>query len=353
MPYRALIVGTGPGERRGWYSSIGYEHARAYLELGHEVVGGVALSSASVERFASTFDATCGSTHLTEALQRCRPDVVSVATFADSHRRIIDACIEARVRAIWCEKPLALTITDARHIVEACERADVRLIVNHVRRYFDGVSMARDKIASGAIGGPLVAIAASPGWDLLGWGSHWVDTIRALLGDLPACWVMGQVDAGSDRWYGDADRRFGSPLEDAGVAYIGFEGGVRGLIESGEGVAGPPALRVFGMNGSIELTDAGGLRTISTAGERTATLEAAVLGPEGGFGLRPYFVRALRDLLAWREGGPEPPTCGRNALASTEIMLAAYESALRGGRIDLPFEPREDRFALDVIRARS
>ena len=323
MLHRAVVVGTGSGERRGWYSSIGYEHARAYLELGHEVVGGVALSTASVERFASTFDAPCSSTDLVQTLDRCRPEVVSVATFADSHRSIIDACVEAGVGAIWCEKPLALTIGDARHIVEVCKRARVRLVVNHVRRYFEGVIAAREAIASGATGDPLMAIASSPGWDLLGWGSHWVDTLRALLGDPPAAWVLGQVRADAGRWYGDPGRRYGSLVEKAGVAYIGFEGGTRGVVESGEGLGGPPALRVVGTDGLIELTDEDGLRILSRDGEHVEPVAAAVLGPDGGFGLRPYFIRALSDLVAWYEGGPEPPTSGVNALATTEIMLAA------------------------------
>jgi len=204
---------------------------------------------------------------------------------------------------------------------------------------------------NGEIGDLLMVMTAGQGWDMLAWGSHWVDVLRMLAGDTPAAWVLAQVRASGERWNGDPNGRYGNPLEDVGVLYCGFADGVRGLLESGEGHRGVPAVRAVGTEGVLELGDESGLRVIGRRGFRTHAVTAAVLGPDGGWSLGSCFERALADLLAWREGGPEPAIGITNALATTEVMLAGYESALLGDRVDLPFTPATDGFALtELIR---
>ena len=64
-------------------------------------------------------------------------------------------------------------------------------------------------------------------------------------------------------------------------------------------------------------------------------------------GCDPYAL-VLSALLAWLEGGAEPDVSVRNALVSSELYLGAYESALRGDRIDLPLRT-QDRYPLERI----
>jgi hypothetical protein len=59
-------------------------------------------------------------------------------------------------------------------------------------------------------------------------------------------------------------------------------------------------------------------------------------------------VRVLQELIQWTEGGPEPEVSGANALLSAELYLAAYESSLRGDRVDIPLTAQR-RFPLDAI----
>jgi hypothetical protein len=55
--------------------------------------------------------------------------------------------------------------------------------------------------------------------------------------------------------------------------------------------------------------------------------------------------------IQWQDGGPEPHVCVRNALASTKLYLAAYESAKIGNRIDPPLGT-QSQFPLDEIAIR-
>lgn len=61
-------------------------------------------------------------------------EIVAICSPPDEHAGHILACVEARVRAILCEKPLATNAADARAVVEACRDAGIPLLVatNHV-----------------------------------------------------------------------------------------------------------------------------------------------------------------------------------------------------------------------------
>ena len=57
------------------------------------------------------------------------------------------------VKAIFCEKPIALNPKDARQMVSFCKKKNTPLIINHERRWDNYYQKALD---SGAIGGKLL-----------------------------------------------------------------------------------------------------------------------------------------------------------------------------------------------------
>jgi hypothetical protein len=64
------------------------------------------------------------------------------------------------------------------------------------------------------------------------------------------------------------------------------------------------------------------------------------------------YVRLLADFQAWLSGaGPEPRLSARGALATSELYLACYESALIGDPVDIPLGPQAG-FTLEAIALR-
>lgn len=57
---------------------------------------------------------------------------------------------------ILCEKPIALTIADARDALEAVSKAHVRLQIGFMRRYDPGYAAAMKRIEAGEIGTPVI-----------------------------------------------------------------------------------------------------------------------------------------------------------------------------------------------------
>ena len=79
-------------------------------------------------------------------------DIVSIATYTPVHEEITLACIEAGVKAIYCEKPVAPTVAAGERMVAACAEAGSLLVFNHQRRFTSNLRRLRDHIKTGGLG---------------------------------------------------------------------------------------------------------------------------------------------------------------------------------------------------------
>jgi predicted dehydrogenase len=84
-------------------------------------------------------------------LERKDIDMVVVTTPEFLHREQVVAAAEAG-KHILCEKPMASSMADADAMILACERAGVRLMVGHSRRFTTKYQEIRRLVDSGAIG---------------------------------------------------------------------------------------------------------------------------------------------------------------------------------------------------------
>jgi predicted dehydrogenase len=87
-------------------------------------------------------------------------DGVIVATHTYAHHDIVIAAAEAG-KAIFCEKPIALTLAETDAMLAAGEKAGVLFQVGFMRRFDKGYSAAKRQIEAGAIGTPIVAHSIS------------------------------------------------------------------------------------------------------------------------------------------------------------------------------------------------
>jgi predicted dehydrogenase len=327
---RAAIIGIGTGRDIG-PRSIGYQHAMTYRDFPDcRIVGAADLSKENRGNFSKTFNVSDVTDDYKEMLSRLKPDVVSVCVWVGARREIVETCAQAGVRAIWCEKPFCLSMDDGRAMLETCEKHNVKIAINHQRRFLHAFQEAKRWLKNGSIGVPMEFLAAIQDWDLMEWGSHWMDAFRFFADDQPAEWVLGQV-----RCTGQTTR-FGHPSEEHSVAYLGFKDGTRGLLEGGLALNGGYAIRLVGTEGLIDLYHDGKVRLLNEKGWSDIPTRSTLHGSE--FPEEDPWRKALASLVGWMEGGPESPISGRNGLLSTELYLAAYESAKRRDRVDLPLK---------------
>ena len=150
---RIGVVGVG---------RIGLTHAENLARR----VGGAKLTAVTTadEGRAEQARQCCGDVavypDLDEMLGSEKLDAVCIASSTSAHADNVVQCAAAGVD-VFCEKPLALTLADCDRAIAAAERAGVKLMVGHVRRFDAGHVEARRHIEAGAIGKPLVFRAIS------------------------------------------------------------------------------------------------------------------------------------------------------------------------------------------------
>ncbi len=327
--YRVGIIGCGRPRGQEGATGFGMSHAHAigYDRSADATI--VALADISRDN-ALAFQADFGGEAIYDdyhtMLHEEELDIVSIATWPHLHAEMVIAAAEAGVQAIHCEKPMAPSYGESKRMLEACERHDVQLTINHQRRFGEPYRKAREMLRRGEIG-DLQRIETTCS-NMFDWGSHWFDMMFFYNDETPAEWVLAQVDRR------DGPTIFGVPLEGQGISYIQFANGVQGLMRTGLG-AGPLSHRLMGTEGVIELGAADDA-TLRIRGRGDA--EWRTIPTTEGLHSEEYVPRGVLDLIDALKHGREPELSGQRALRATELIFATYESSRRRGRVKLPLD---------------
>lgn len=339
--YRAAVIGCGKMSRG---------HARAYV--GNErvdLVTGADVSDTARTAFASEFGLESMYVDPAEMLAREQPDLVSICTWPPHHTDLVEAAFAAGVKGVWCEKPMAVHLSDADRMIAAAERSGGVLIINHQRRYMESYLKARKFIQEGAIG-EVTQITGICGGDALTDGTHLIDMTRYLNDDVPVTSVFGAIDmtpmglVSPDGMgtveFNQTRMRYGHHVESGSMAILFFENGVRGHLEIGS-IARGGYQRFFidGTEGRIELSGDRPFDDGSSVRVRRGTGSMESLPPVSREGA---MEGALSDLItALESGGAEHRLSGQSGREDLEIVNAIYESARRRMVVPLPLEVSE------------
>lgn len=335
MTYRAAVVGAGrPPATAGAPGfegfSIGYSHGAAYTaNPDTELAAVVDISSENAAAFAEHFGSVTAYGDFEEMLAAERPDIVSICTWPTLHRDMTIAALRAGVGMVLCEKPMGVSVGDVDDMVAAAAETGGRLFVNHQRRFAMPYEGLHDMIREGALG-EIVRMEAwvGNGWDLMSWGTHWVDMLRYFAGDLEAEWVLAAAPS-------SGQLRYGHEVEDQMLLQLRFREGPLALVHCG------PHLEGFGLTvtGTEAVVTIDGNRvTVYGAGDADAGRLRAVI-QDTPHSNDPQ-ERAIADIVrAYRTGEPSRIE-GTHGRAATEIIMAAYQSARTGAVVTFPLADR-------------
>jgi 1,5-anhydro-D-fructose reductase (1,5-anhydro-D-mannitol-forming) len=167
---------------------------------------------------------------------------------------------------VLCEKPMAMSEAEARSMLQAADEAGKTFGVAYYRRAYPKVQRAKQLLAAGAIGKPVVAELTSHGWfDGQGTRSWLVDPAKAGGGPL--------FDVASHR-IDVLNFLFGPPLqvtaqlsnvvhhyavEDNASVMIEYAGGIRGIVDvRWHSKVARDECRIRGTDGEMELSPLNG-----------------------------------------------------------------------------------------------
>lgn len=121
-------------------------------------------------------------------------DIVGIATPSKTGRGdFIEAAIQAGIRGILCEKPIAKNLDDALAIKRLIEKSDTKLIVNFIRRFDPALQEVKKMLDSETLGKPLKVICHY-GKGIHNNGSHIIDLLNWFFGSPQSVLCTGTVD---------------------------------------------------------------------------------------------------------------------------------------------------------------
>jgi len=283
-----------------------------------------------------------------ELLAQAACDVVAVCTPSGLHPLHGIAAARAGKHVI-CEKPMAITLSSADELVQACDEAGVQLFVVKQNRLNPPIQLLKRAIDKGRFGriylanttvrwtrpqeyydqAPWRGTWEFDGGALLNQASHYVDLLQ---------WLVGPVESVSAKTATLARR---IEAEDTGVAVLKFRSGALGVIEvtmltyprNLEG-----SITILGEKGSVKIGGTAVNRvehwTFSEYDDDDKRVDAATTSPPNvyGFGHEGYY----RNVLAVLRGEARPDTDGRAGRKSLELIVGIYESAKTGQDVSLP-----------------
>jgi UDP-N-acetylglucosamine 3-dehydrogenase len=333
--------------------SQGRVHARGYLAAGAALVAVADTNAAAATELASDLSVPAWYESYAEMLAAQHPEVVSICTPPASHLEIARAAVEAGVRAVHCEKPIATSYADVLEMQRLTEAAGVQFTVNLQRRFEPVHQFAREQIAAGAIGQVVSLEGYCP--NLPDWGSHVVDLLQFYLGDQPADWVMGQVDVSVNRYV------YGAFAETSSLTFVRWKSGVNGLILTGR----EPQTPLLNLENNLGILAQGTRGRLDARGARCVIhrFDADDIVFESPFsrdvaswerGVDPAIVagtaQAIADLLDSLARGRTPVLDARHGIAGAEIIFATYESSRSRRRVELPLEPLDNALLAGLER---
>jgi myo-inositol 2-dehydrogenase/D-chiro-inositol 1-dehydrogenase len=296
------------------------------------------LLAFAAERLAGSLGAPKATTDPAELLADPAVEAVLIAAPARFHADLVEAAAGAG-KAVFCEKPMALTVADADRAIAAAQAAGMPLQVGFNRRFDTGFRAAHDLVAAGRLGTPqlLRSLTRDPGIPDPGRVApstifletliHDFDTLRYLNPGAEAVEVYAVADALAYPDYKDQG------LQDTAVVLVRFDNGAMATAEASFNA-------VYGYDIRGEVFGSAGMATAGDIRRTTMVYHGAegVVADTWRRNIDLFHDAYTAELAAFADcvrSGATPEPGGRDARAALAIALAAIRSVETGSPVRL------------------
>jgi predicted dehydrogenase len=320
---RYAVVGLGYVSQAALLPA--FQHAGTNSELAALVSG----DPAKLKKIARTYGVkkTYSYEQYADCLKSGEIDAVYIGLPNHMHRAYAESAAQAGVHVL-CEKPMALDEADCEAMIEAAERADVRLMIAYRLHLEAGNLHAIDAIHSGKIGDPRIFSSVFSqqvkpgnsrlkkdvgGGALYDMGIYCINAARYLYKAEPIEVFAWDLNSG--------DKRF-QEVPEMTSALMRFPEDRVAYFTSSFGAADRSVYEVVGTKGSLRMEPAydmtGDFKTQITIGDRTTRKV---------FKSRDQFAAELVYFSDCVINKKEPEPSGREGLADVRIIAAMLKSA--------------------------
>jgi len=316
----------GGGQRIGvgvvGYGFMGRVHSNAYLKIPYSFASPAASpvlralcgrNAAKAEDAARRLGYVGWCTDWKDLVRDPELRIVDVCTPDNEHAAPSIAAAEAGKHVI-CEKPLAMSVAEAKSMAEAVRKAGVKSMLCHNYRFLPAVRLARQLIDQGAIGtvyhfravylqevGHDPAALLEDCWYasgtksgvLLGIGCHVIDMARFLAGEVKS--VSGLLRTYNPTRRTKAGKTEQVSADEGNLALVEFASGATGTLESSGVATGRKNEQMWEINGSkgsmsFDLEDPNHLRVYTDGAPRDIRGFATVSVTDPGHPLQTVYL---------------------------------------------------------------
>jgi len=118
-------------------------------------------------------------------LLKLKPDIVIIASTADSHYELIKNCSKFNIKKIMVEKPLTTSLMNCREIEVLSKKKQIKICVNHSYRFSDQYIFIKKIINSKKFGGAVSINLIGGNQGISMNGVHFFDTLKFLTSSKP------------------------------------------------------------------------------------------------------------------------------------------------------------------------
>ncbi len=257
-------------------------------------------------------------------------DAIVIVTSTSTHKDVIVDAARAG-KAIFCEKPMALSLADARETMRIVEKAGVFFQMAFQRRFDASYVAAKKKIDEGVIGVPVLMTSTSrdpfrpplefcdpkvSGGFIADMGVHDFDVARMFMGEVRSVHAIGGALAYPEmKTVGDIDNA---------IISMTFENDTIGVVNLSRSAVFGYDIRgeIWGTKGSIQI---GFLQqTPIVVMTETGITHDAV--PHFMQRFERAYLTQIQDFVDHVRTGQKPSITGHDAIAAMRISLAAARS---------------------------
>jgi predicted dehydrogenase len=316
----------------GWWGRV-LANAAKKAE-GVDLVAGFARSAEARQAFAAEFDCAAPGS-LDELLADPSVDGIMVATPHSTHLDIVTAAAAAR-KGVFVEKPLALTVAEARRSIDVAADAGIPFQVGHQRRRTAANRVIKQMIDAGDLGPIQMAEAnqsigkalshpdgawrriraESPLGGMTSLGVHKIDTLHYLVGP------MKRVSVFTKNEYERPE------IDEATVVAIEFESGAVGTLVTSFVVPMISRVSIYGMKAAAFNDFDGTSLEVQVMDEGRVSVPLEPIDP---------VVDQIEEFGRVLLGNDTPETGAAEGLAVVAAMEAMIESSETGRAVDVVY----------------
>lgn len=334
-------------------------HAEALRRVpGAELFAVASPTGSHVRAFAEKYQVPHHFTDYRKMLEMDELEMVVLGLPNDLHCQATLGAAAAGKHVV-CEKPLCRNLREADRMIEACRRANVKLMYAEELCFAPKYVRLKKLLDDGALGAPTLVKQsekhngphAAHFWDVdrsgggvaMDMGCHAIEFFRWMLGKPRIQSVVAQMAV---QVHGKKTRG-----DDNAILILQFEGGCVGLAEESWTKLGgmDDRAEVHGSSGVAyaDLLHGNAIETFSATGFDYAVEKAA---GTVGWSFTVYeeiwnygFPQEFAHFVDCVRNDKQPLERGEDGRAVLEAIFAAYQSAGSGCKVRLPFESNADK----------